>query len=153
MASEADHIALANRNHDVLVYLIARPTDFPEWITTTAFYKAVQIVEAVFANSRMRPSCNHTDRLRRLKASAQFAPLFKHYRSLLSASCIARYLCDESSGKKYSRFTDYLPAEKVIEKMVDGRLRPVEQHSISLLSHSGARSLKRLSSSDTARTS
>src|SRR5437870_4728789 len=96
MASKADHIALANKNHDVLLHLMARPVDFPEWITTTAFYKAVQIVEAVFANAKLRPSSNHTDRLNRLKRNPKFANLFPHYRALLSASCIARYLRDES---------------------------------------------------------
>ena len=50
MATEADHIALANKNHEVLLYLLKDAARFPEWITVAAFYKAVQIVEAVFVH-------------------------------------------------------------------------------------------------------
>lgn len=64
MPTEADHIALANKNHDVLQHLMQDPERFPEWIVTTAFYKAVQLVEAVFANHGHRQdreaSASHT---------------------------------------------------------------------------------------------
>jgi hypothetical protein len=50
MATEADHIALANKNHDVLLHLLNDVERFPEWVAVAAFYKAVQIVEAVFVN-------------------------------------------------------------------------------------------------------
>ena len=38
MASEADHIALANKNHDVLMHLLNGVDRFPEWVTIAAFY-------------------------------------------------------------------------------------------------------------------
>ena len=31
MASESDHIRLANANHRTLLYLMADPTEHPEW--------------------------------------------------------------------------------------------------------------------------
>lgn len=49
MASELVHIELASRNHRTLLYLLEKHDDPPEWVTTVAFYKAVQVVEAVFA--------------------------------------------------------------------------------------------------------
>lgn len=146
MAAEADHIALANKNHEALLYLMIDPEKFPEWITTVAFYKAVQIVEAVFSHHPSTKNCSsHPERLNQLKRP-EFVPIFRHFRVLYSASTIARYLHDNANHDSYSRFTDYLPAEKVIRKIIEKRLRPIEENCIRLLSSSAKQSLSRISS-------
>ena len=48
MATESDHISLANHNHGLLLHLLAHG-GYPDWAATVGFYKAVHIVEAVFA--------------------------------------------------------------------------------------------------------
>jgi hypothetical protein len=68
MANETDHIKLANRNHDILHSLIDEGR-FMDWAVTTAFYKAVHIVEAVFANDLHTHSTSHTEREKTLKIS------------------------------------------------------------------------------------
>lgn len=45
MATELEHIELANRNHEALRVLLAADDDHPEWVATIAFYKALQILE------------------------------------------------------------------------------------------------------------
>ncbi|MEX2286504.1 MAG: hypothetical protein WD648_05390 [Planctomycetaceae bacterium] len=100
MATPADHIALANRNHDALCLLLPHAETCPEWIATIAFYKAVHIVEAVFAIVLSEHSHSHDDRIDRLKRP-QFEILFIDYRPLYAASVIARYLEDSASKKVY----------------------------------------------------
>ncbi len=62
MSAERDHIALANVNHAALNHLLEDYARFPEWISTVAFYKAVQVVEAVFAASLGMHSNDHKGR-------------------------------------------------------------------------------------------
>jgi hypothetical protein len=38
MATALDSLLLANKDHDVLMALVANWRDYPEWITTVAFY-------------------------------------------------------------------------------------------------------------------
>jgi hypothetical protein len=142
MASEADHVALANKNHDALFHLMASPDEYSEWITTITFYKAVQIVEAVLSATRGRHSPTHADRLSTLKRL--FPAIHKHFRVLWSASTIARYLHDRDSDTPYSSFQDYLPPDQVIQKMVNRRLDPIEQIALPLLSDSQKGSLKKV---------
>lgn len=136
MASEADHIALANRNHDALLHLVEDVERFPEWVTTIAFYKAVQIVEATFCHKIGKHSEDHPRRMRQLKLTP-FKPLYRHFRVLWSESTIARYLQDNESSQGYSTYTDHMPAEEVAQKIVLDRLLPLEQTAMSLLSPSG----------------
>jgi hypothetical protein len=146
MAAELDHIALANKNHRALERLMENQSDFPEWIATVAFYKALQLVEAAFSHHATSRNCtNHPARLAALKLDP-FKPLFKHYRALYSASTVARYLHDNTSDRSYSKFADFLPAENVVPKLVYGRLRPIEQNIIQFLSVEATTELKRLPS-------
>lgn len=146
MATEPEHIALANRNHEALLYLMQEPQRFPEWIATIAFYKAVHVVEAVFSQqTNIRTSASHDERLRSLKIP-RFKEIFTHFRVLHNASSIARYLRDRESRTDYSSFTDYIAADKVVDKIVNGRLRPIEQHAIKFLSAAGKQMLKRMDS-------
>jgi len=93
MARLVDHIALANKNHDALMHLLKDVDTFPEWVTVIAFYKAVQIIEAVFVHVQGRCCHGHQKRLAELKSKG-YKALHSHYRALWSASCVARYLYD-----------------------------------------------------------
>lgn len=156
MSLEADHIELANRNHDTLLYLAKEAHVHPEWVATVAFYKAVQVVEAVFESATGDHSNGHDNRIDRLK-HPKYAEIFKAYRPLYAASLVARYLEDSSSrkidppvaGKKpasvqYRRFTDYMPANSVVQRLLRRRLDVIEQHAAKFLSKDGSKALKRI---------
>jgi hypothetical protein len=142
MATEADHIALANKNHDVLIHLLKDVERFPEWVTVVAFYKAVQIIEAVFVHKYGRCCHGHQKRLEALKVRG-YEILHKHYRALWSASSVARYLYD-TDGRGYSSFPDYLPPEKVVKLIVKRRLLGLECEAVGLLSDAGKTNLERI---------
>lgn len=143
MATEAAHIALANKNHDVLIHLIKDVDRFPEWVTVVAFYKAVQIIDAAFEHTHGQCCHGHPRRLEMLK-SRGYRELHKHYRALWSASSVARYLYDNAEHSTYSCFTDYLSADAVREKIVKKRLSNVEGHALKLLGDDLANALKRV---------
>jgi hypothetical protein len=143
MATEADHLALANKNHDLLLHLLQDAARFPEWVTVAAFYKAVQIVEAVFVHQHGRYCHGHQDRLDALKTRG-YKVLHKHYRALWSASSVARYLYDSNARKGYSCFSDYLSPDNVVRAIVKRRLHGVECEAVGLLSDEGHKNLKRL---------
>jgi deoxyribodipyrimidine photolyase len=143
MATEADHIALANKNHAVLMHLLEDVEKFPEWVTVAAFYKALQIVEAVFVHKYGRSCHGHQRRLESLKARGH-KDLHRHYRVLWGASCVARYLYDTTTGKPYSCFTDYLSPDQVKEAIVKRRLFGLECCAVTLLSDKGRQELARL---------
>lgn len=142
MASEIDHVVLANKNHDCLLQLAGNPVAFPEWVTTVAFYKAVHVVEAVFANELRYHSTSHDSRQRRLKTEPKLKAIFTDFQALMTASRIARYL-EASSGKmttRFKTFTDAIPVPDVMDQLVYKRLYRVEQFLLPFLS-SGASSL------------
>jgi hypothetical protein len=143
MATEADHIALANKNHDALFHLLRDVDKFPEWTTVVAFYKAVQIVEAVFVHEHGRCCQGHQKRLDALKARG-YKGIHNHYRVLWSASSVARYLFDTTAAKGYSSFADYLSAENVVKRIVKRRLYGLECEAVSHLSDMGRQSLIRV---------
>lgn len=45
MPNEEAHIRLANRNQAVIDSLLPRVDEFSEWVTTTAFYKALHVID------------------------------------------------------------------------------------------------------------
>ncbi|QDU36166.1 hypothetical protein Mal4_04490 [Maioricimonas rarisocia] len=149
MASELVHIELANRNHRTLLYLLEAHQDHPEWVTTVAFYKAVQVVEAVFAAHSQSHSHGHDTRLRELKRTI-FKDIFRGFRPLYAASLVARYLVDSASqklegtgnAKQYACYTDYCSAEKVLNNLLKKRLNAVEQHAVKFLSDDGKTQLQ-----------
>ena len=122
MATEANHIALANKNHDVLLHLQKDVDRFPEWVTVVAFYKAVQIVEAVFVHRHGHCCHGHQRRLDALKSHG-YMVLHRHYRVLWAASSVARYLYDTTNEQSYSSFSDYLSPDKVNKAILRKRLR------------------------------
>lgn len=142
MATEVDHIAQANRNHAVLEVLLPRREEFPEWVVTVAFYKAVHVVEAAFAAALRGHSTSHQDRLQTLKMP-RFHEIHKHFRPMYAASCVARYLQEPFSKQTYTVFSSYMPPDKILPKIIKGRLDPVEQNCLAFLSPESARELKR----------
>lgn len=140
MATEGDHIRLANRNHEFLVKLL-QDGDFPDWAVTVASYKAVHVVEAVFAASMTFDSTSHSVREEMLKRP-KFKGLWKDYSHLLTASRIARYLSSSGAGDFHS-FADYLDLEGV-KNLVRKRLYRVEQHSLAFLTATGKADMQKI---------
>ena len=141
MPSQIDHIHLANRNHNTLNYLLQDPENYSEWIATVSFYKAVQLVEAMFSASKL--SCND-HRQRHDKLKTMYPRIWKHYRFLWSASCIARYLHDNTEGNKYTSFSDYIKAEDVEKRVVKKRLKPIEEMVVGTLTEDSKNVLIRI---------
>ncbi len=139
MASEADHISLANHNHDALMALMPAVDRFPDWVSTIAFYKAVHVVEAVYAIVLNKHSCSHHDREQVMKAR-KFAAIYKDYAHLLTASRVARYL-ENASGTKYKKFSDFLDGSRV-KQLIGQRLVRLEQSALLFLSDDARRGLK-----------
>ena len=124
MASESEHITLANSNQ-LLIYHLIDDGRFPDWLVTVAFYKALHVVEAVFCFHLHAHSTSHTDRDERLKRYTRFGPIFKDYQHLFNESIIVRYLSGPPT---------YLTIEDVKSKLVYKRLLGVEQKSLAFLS-------------------
>ncbi len=146
MASELDHVALANKNHDCLLHLASNPAAFPEWVTTIAFYKAVHVVEAVFANLLGMHSTSHDNRQYRLKTDPKLKSGFVDYQALMTASRIARYLEASSGGRHntYRAFSDSISPSDVMSQLVYKRLHRVEQFMLPFLSDDGRARLKKI---------
>ena len=130
MAIELDHIRLANRNHQLLTHLL-QIGGYPDWVATVAFYKAVHVVEALFAANMGRHSISHADREATLK-TAIFKNVWKDYSHLATASRVARYL-EASNAGVFSNFADFM-GEEDVKRLVRKRLFGVEQRSLAFLS-------------------
>lgn len=108
MASETAHLAKADSNQSFLETI---GDEYPDWLAAVAFYKAVHLVEALFARQG-RQSKNHTDRNRRLKKD--HPAIWKAFIPLFNASKLLRY-------------TDYkMSAHKVRQELIGTRLAKVE---------------------------
>ncbi len=137
MPSEKAHIQLAVRNQEALDHLCGDSERFPEWIATIAFYKALHVVEAVFTRAKglgLQHGDSHRTRAEILKKTKRFTNLYKHYHPLWTASTIARYLQDHSTGKTFSAFTDYLTTDQVLRILVGHHLKQIQISSANLLS-------------------
>lgn len=139
MASELAHLALANRNHAILLHLLPDIAKYGDWIATIAFYKAVHVVEAAYAHTLHRHSTSHNDREQKLKTFTPMNPISRDYSHLLTASRIARYL-EDGPGSRYATFTDFMGSAE-LKKLLEKRLYGVEQKSLSFLSDAGKKLL------------
>jgi hypothetical protein len=129
MPSEADHIVLANENQSAMEDLLGEGARFNGWIATIAFYKALHVVEAVFANQpldRERHSANHATREAKIKR--QFPGMWKPYFRLLSASKVARYM----EGNHVS-FERYMTRSHLLTSHLAGSLADLESRCAILL--------------------
>jgi hypothetical protein len=128
MATESDHIACANRTQKTISHLLSDPAVHSPWIATAAFYKALHIVEAVFANDpNIGHSSDHGERESQLKRQRKYEHICKHYLPLERASMIARYLVNVNC------FDAYLPHEKVVSQLLKHHLKQVEKSSLAFL--------------------
>jgi hypothetical protein len=85
MATEAAHLLKAQHNQAFLGSLDDR---FPEWLAIVAFYKAVHLVEALFARSNIH-SERHHERNRRLQ---EYHPeIWVDFRVLYDVGRLVRY--------------------------------------------------------------
>ena len=128
MATESDHLACANRTQETIKHLLENPQVHSPWIATAAFYKALHIVEAVFANDRsIGHSSDHGAREFQLKRQRKYEHISKHYLPLSRASTTARYLVSVTC------FDAYLSPDDVIEKLLKHHLKQVETSSQAFL--------------------
>jgi len=132
MATALDQILLANKDHDVLMALLSHYRNYPEWVVTVAFYKALHIVDAVCLESGFVP-CGHAHRLDLLKRRPAWQPIHRHYQPLWIASGIARYLFDSDAQQGYGKFIDYMPVDDVVTHAVGKRLLGVEQTALQAM--------------------
>lgn len=103
--------------------------EFPEWIATVAFYRAVHLVEAAFAaDPAIQHTWDHRARREALKKNLRYRDVNLHYAHLMRTSIIARYLSESAARKEqYAKFTDYMSAEQVRKEIVGYRLRQLER--------------------------
>jgi len=85
MATERAHLEKAASNQR---FLDSISDEFPDWLAVVAFYKAVHLVEALFAR-KGSPSHNHNHRNRRFRQ--EHPAIWKHFRPLFHASTLLRY--------------------------------------------------------------
>ena len=86
MGTESDHREKADHNQQFLETI--DETKYPDWSVTVCFYKALHLVEMVFARSGNH-SDNHRSQHDVLKRGYQ--DLWREYRPLYSLSRRARY--------------------------------------------------------------
>ena len=103
MSAASDHIRLANRNHRTSVLLMKAESPHSEWVAVTAFYKSVQMVEAMFADQGIGTSTDHLSRQKTLEQD-RFKEVYLPYATLKRASEIARYLTSRNDPKSYTCF-------------------------------------------------
>ena len=140
MPSEADHVNLANRCQQVLDHLRNSDDGFADWVTVTASYRALHIVEAVLANDKHLHGQTHQRRHELLKRN--YPDIWINYRPLYAASRVARYLAETSHGRVYGSFSDYMPTKGVKAQLLDTRLQQIERDSEPFLSKKAYKALK-----------
>lgn len=121
MATASEHIEFANRTQKTIAHLLQNSDVHSPWIAIAAFYKAVHIVEAVFASHKERShSTSHDDREAKLKRHRRYEKIYRHYSPLKSAATNARYLVG------CQRFDQYLTPQQVIDKLLKHHLHQLE---------------------------
>jgi hypothetical protein len=134
MPSRESHLLIADRNQKLIEHLRKDIDRFSEWITTVAFYKALHLIEAVFAGDpSIRHGRSHEHRDQCLKSRRHYAQLYKFYRPLWAASTVARYLEDQSRGDEYSSFSEYLSPQQGQSIVLGHYLHQIEQAAAKFL--------------------
>lgn len=132
MPSKAAHTLAASENQKAIDYLCVKLEEFPQWVATVAFYKALHIVEAVLA-AEGKHTDEHKVRNRLLKTTPKYEHIWKHYRPLFNDSMIARYLRHDENMPTYEVFSTYLPPAQVRSQILNHHLRQVERSARTLL--------------------
>jgi len=108
MATEADHLQKADSNQ---AFLDTITDEFPDWIATVGFYKAVHLVEALFAR---RGCSSHTHRQRNFMLRKNHIEIWRDFQPLYNASKLLRYT------------NRTMPVSKVRNELIGKRLARVE---------------------------
>lgn len=130
MPSENVHISIAVHNQSLIDHLLDIKEDYPDWLTTVAFYKAVHIVEAVFCHSEIGHCYTHSERENILKSTNRYKQIYKYYRPLQTASLVARYLEPPQKGSDVRNFSEYLSPEQVVNQMLNRCLKEIEASAL-----------------------
>lgn len=125
MPSEQDHLGLANHNQETIDYLCQGGDRFPDWVTTVAFYRAIHLIDAMFAHQDIHPP-DHKTRGEYLKRDNRYKAVYSHYSALREASGIARYLREDAGGRSFKTFKDYATMERVKSHFLGHALRHLE---------------------------
>ena len=112
-------------------YLGERREQFPGWLVVVAFYKAVHLVEAVFAADGAGHMHDHQTRNRVLKTTPRYKQIWKNYSPLWQASLVARYM-EDGNGTAVPSFAEYMPPDAVDRLILKHYLHQIEQ-SVSRL--------------------
>jgi hypothetical protein len=129
MPSQAAHLAAAAENQKAIDYLAQKLEDFSGWAVTVAFYKALHLVEALFAADgagNNGHTDDHRDRNQELKTNQRYQHIWRHYNKLWQASRIARYLRENNNAPTYDVFTQYMPVPVVRNRVLHHYLVQVE---------------------------
>ena len=143
MASQQDHLAQAARNEATIKFLMQDKESHGGWIATVAFYTALHYIEAVFLSlAAGLHNHDHGARFKMLKSLAgknsDFGLIYKRYRILFAASCIARYLeYNDGTSKKpvykgFGAFRDS-PYAKVEDQILSVCLKDVKNTVFGIL--------------------
>ena len=133
MPSEEAHIRLAIRNQTALDYLATEVDKYAEWVATVAFYKALHVVEAVFARDKaIGHGRDHGPRHQYLKRNNRYQHIWKNYWNLWRASTVARYL--EDNGHTHGSFAEYMTPDQVVDRLIKGNLHRVQMSARKFLS-------------------
>ena len=122
MPSKSEHLDVARENVAAMRHLHGAGDRFARWMTTTVFYAAVHVVEAVFAEIEGSHSENHHERNARLRGDRRYRNLWQHYKRLLRESMIARYL---ESDHPRANVDDFRTAEAVIRELHGHHLKQI----------------------------
>ena len=131
MPNEQDHLRLAEKNKQVVVFLCQRIDQFSDWVTCVAFYQALHLVEAVLARDKIHGR-DHSTRQKILQQTPRYKKIAQHYRPLYMASLAARYLHDPREDTEYSTFFDCMTPEQVKQDILGHHLKQIE-HSVEKL--------------------
>jgi hypothetical protein len=140
MPSKDAHLSAARENQLAIEHL-CKVDQFPGWVTTVAFYKALHVIEALFAVDGAG-AAGHTDRHEQrntlLKKTKRYQQLWKFYRPLYQASLVARYLRENQNVPTYEVFAKYMPPDVVKGRVLGHYLKQIEKSATGLATAAGA---------------
>ena len=125
MADAAAHWAFANRTQTTINHLCLDVRSHAPWIATCAFYKALHVVEALFASDpQIEHTSDHGRRFETLKRTAGYETILRPYMKLASAANIARYLGD--SNRDVGAFEEVYSEGVLTTRLLLGNLHDLE---------------------------
>jgi len=125
MPSLQAHLRLAQKNRDLLDRLLPEISQFSEWITTIAFYRAIHLVEAMFAIEGIHHFTHEQRESRMGQNPRKYGMLYRNYHILSTASKHARYL-GTSVRDSVTSFDAYISFTRVKRELIETNLLAVE---------------------------